>query len=72
MKRPVRQQVGCEVLLKMRGIEVGETVCRFLYRTRFAEVTRERLPSSASFSPASGMWAATYTKPARMDRCRLQ
>ena len=24
----------------------------------------KRLPSSASFSPASGMWAAMYTKPA--------
>src|SRR6266566_5140999 len=25
---------------------------------------RKRFPSSASFSPASGMWAAMYTKPA--------
>src|SRR5436853_6830169 len=24
----------------------------------------KRFPSSASFSPASGMWAATYTNPA--------
>jgi len=48
------RQVGCEVLLKMRGIEVGETVCRFLYRTRFAEVTWEALAVVSLV--LSGIW----------------
>src|SRR5438046_10454923 len=29
--------------MKLRGVEVGETVCRFLYRSRLAEVTWEAL-----------------------------
>src|SRR6185369_13370920 len=33
------RQVGCEILMKLRGVEVSETVCRRLYRARFAEVT---------------------------------
>src|SRR5712664_124276 len=37
------RQVGCEVLMKLRGIEVSETVCRLLYRTRLAEITWEAL-----------------------------
>ena len=37
------RQVGCEVLMKLRGIEVSETVCRLLYRSRLAEVTWEAL-----------------------------
>src|SRR5437868_4571368 len=37
------RKVGCEVLMKLRGVEVSETVCRFLYRSRLAEVTRESL-----------------------------
>ena len=37
------RQVGCEVLMKLRGVEVSETVGRLLYRTRLAEVTRESL-----------------------------
>jgi len=37
------RQVGCEVLLKMRGIEVGEAVGGLLYRARLAEVTWEAL-----------------------------
>src|SRR5882762_6929024 len=37
------RQVGCEVLMKLRGVEVSETVCRLLYRTRLAEVTGEAL-----------------------------
>src|SRR6266436_4111337 len=36
-----RRQVGCEVLMKLRGVEISETVCRLLYRSRFAEVTWE-------------------------------
>jgi hypothetical protein len=56
--------VGGEVLMKLCGIEVSETVSRLLYRSRLAEVTWESFPSSASLSPASGMWAATYTNPA--------
>src|SRR6267143_7291103 len=39
----VRRQVGCEVLMKLRGVEVSETVCRLLYRVRLAEVTGEAL-----------------------------
>jgi hypothetical protein len=38
------RQVGCEVLMKLGGVEVSETVCRLLYRSRLAEVTRESLP----------------------------
>src|SRR6202035_4088299 len=34
-------QVSCEVLVKLRGIEVSETVRGLLYRGRFAEVTGE-------------------------------
>jgi hypothetical protein len=60
----LRGQVGCEVLMKPRRIEVRETVCCLLYRTRLARSLGKRFPSSASFSPASGMWAAMYTKPA--------
>src|SRR6267143_701285 len=37
------RQVGCEVLMKLCGVEVSETVCRLLYRTRLAEVTWEAL-----------------------------
>jgi hypothetical protein len=29
--------------MKLRGVEVSETVCRLLYRTRLAEVTWEAL-----------------------------
>src|SRR6266481_476381 len=35
------RQVGCEVLMKLRRVEVSETVRRLLYRTRLAEVTWE-------------------------------
>ena len=56
--RLLSTKVGCEVLMKLRGIQVGETVCRLLYRSRRAEVTWKRFPLSASLSPASGMWAA--------------
>src|SRR3984893_16118970 len=38
----LRRQIGCKVLMKLRGVEIGETVC-FLYRTRLAEITREAL-----------------------------
>src|SRR6266550_522433 len=37
------RQVGCEVLMKLCGVEVSETVCRLLYRGRLAEVTWEAL-----------------------------
>ena len=36
-------QVGCEVFMKLRGVEVSETVCRLLYRSRLAEVAWEAL-----------------------------
>src|SRR6266478_9540803 len=35
------RQVGCEVLMKLRGVEVSETVCRLFYRSRLAQVTWE-------------------------------
>src|SRR6266478_7874553 len=38
------RQVGCEVLMKLRRVEVSETVRRLLYRSRLAEVTWEALP----------------------------
>src|ERR1700675_4128430 len=36
-------QAGGEVLMKLRGVEVWETGCRLLYRTRLAEVAWEAL-----------------------------
>src|SRR6266478_1511462 len=38
------RQVGCEVIVKLCGIEVSETVCRLLYRSRLAEIAREAFP----------------------------
>src|SRR6266480_7063226 len=37
------RQVGCEVLMELRGVEVSETICRLLYRSRLAEIARESL-----------------------------
>ncbi len=37
------RQVSCEVLMKLRGVEVSETVGRLLYRSRLAEITGESL-----------------------------
>src|SRR5208282_2256078 len=37
------RQVGCEVLMKLRGIEVSEIVCCLLYRVRLTEITGEAL-----------------------------
>jgi len=54
----LRWQVGRKVLMKLRRVEVSETVSRLLYGGGPAEVAWESLPSSASHSPASGMWAA--------------
>ena len=48
------RQVGGEVLMKLRRVEVSETVCGLLYRTRLAEVTGEAL-SVVSFI-LSGIW----------------
>src|SRR6267154_3063528 len=39
----LRRKIGCKVLMELGGIEVRETICRLLYRTRLAEVTREAL-----------------------------
>ena len=36
-----RRQIGCEVLMKLSGVEISETVCSLLYRSRLAEVTWE-------------------------------
>jgi hypothetical protein len=33
------RQVGGKVLMKLRGVEISETVCRLLYRCRFAQIT---------------------------------
>jgi hypothetical protein len=41
--RLLSRQVGCKVLMKLRGVEVSETVCRLLYRGRLAQVTWEAL-----------------------------
>jgi hypothetical protein len=48
----LRRQIGCEVLMKLRGVEVSETVCRLLYRSRLTEIARESL-SVVSFIFAS-------------------
>src|ERR1700682_4929183 len=48
------RQVGCEVLMKLRGVEVSETVCRLLDRRRLAEVTWEAL--SVVGLALSGVW----------------
>src|SRR5207253_10332808 len=48
------RQVGCEVLMKLCGVKVSETVCRLLYRSRLAEVTGEAL-SVASLT-LSSVW----------------
>jgi len=40
----LRRQVGREVLMKLRRVEISEIVCRLLYRTRLAQVTWEALP----------------------------
>ena len=37
------RQVGCEVLMKLRGVEVSEAIRGLFYRGRFAEVTWEAL-----------------------------
>jgi hypothetical protein len=39
----LRREVRSEVLMKLCGVEVSETVCRLLYCSRFAEVTWEAL-----------------------------
>src|SRR6267378_3329651 len=40
--------------MKLRGVEVSETVCRLLYRVRFAEIARE------SFSVVSLIFASVW------------
>lgn len=46
--RPAQQARRRRNTRELRGIEIGKTVCRLLYRSRFAEVTRET-PSVVSF-----------------------
>src|SRR5438132_3939843 len=48
------RQVGGEVLVKLCGVEISETVCRLLYRTRLAEVTWETF--SVVGLILSGIW----------------
>ena len=50
----LRRKIRCKVLMKLRGVEIGETVC-FLYRTRLAEITREALSVVWLILPASGI-----------------
>src|SRR5690242_19739211 len=37
------RQVGCEILMKLSGVEVSETISCLLYRVGFAEVAWEAL-----------------------------
>src|SRR6266566_9819501 len=53
-RRLLSRQVGCEVLMKLRGVEVSETVCCLLYRSRLAEIARESL--SVVSLILSGIW----------------
>src|ERR1700722_8347671 len=39
----LHRKIGCKVLMELRGIEVRETICRPLYRTRLTKITREAL-----------------------------
>ena len=54
--------------MKLRRVEVSETVCVFFIAVDLLRSLGKRFPFSASLSPASGMWAAMYTKPAT-DGC---
>jgi len=38
------RQIGCEVLMKMGGVEISKPVYSLLYRSRLAEVTWKALP----------------------------
>ena len=40
----LHEKIGSKVLMKLRRIEVRETICRLFQRTRFREVTRKALP----------------------------
>src|ERR1700678_3019169 len=37
------RKVGCEILMELRRVEISETICRFLYRSRLAKVAWETL-----------------------------
>src|ERR1700733_3129516 len=39
----IHRKIGGKILMELGGIEVREAICRLLYRTRLAEVTREAL-----------------------------
>ena len=58
------REVGCEELMKLRRVEVRETVSGFLYRAGFAQVTGESL-SIVGFV-LSSVWHVSrmYTNPA--------
>jgi hypothetical protein len=47
-------KIGCKVLMKLRGVEVRETVCGLLYGTRLGEIAREALPVVSFVFP--GVW----------------
>src|SRR4051795_12877769 len=51
---PLDRKIRCKVFMKLRGIEVRETICSLLYRTRLAEVTLE--PLSVVRFILSGIW----------------
>ena len=66
------RQVGCEVLMKLRGIEVGETVWGLLYRSRLAEVTWETLSVvSLIFASIWHVGRDVHQSGDQMDPCRL-
>jgi hypothetical protein len=58
--------------MKLRRIEVRETICRLFQRTRFREVTRKALPV-VSFVFRKRLACALQCKPIRqlMDPCLL-
>jgi hypothetical protein len=39
----LKREVGCKVLVKLRRVKVGETVCGLLHRVRLGEITGEPL-----------------------------
>ena len=43
MKAACSGKVGCEQFMKLRGVEICETVWGLLYRARFGEVARKAL-----------------------------
>jgi hypothetical protein len=49
--------------MKLRSVDIGETVRRFLYGARFGGVAQKAFSVLRLFFAESGMRAATYTNP---------